>query len=110
MRIRSAPLVDGLHELVLVVQRIHGDSQSVLTQVGGALDNPRLLLGPAERGEQQHRQNRNDGDNDQQFDQCKCLAALRFHDNAVRLFDEDIIADVEEVVNPFRVGGAMATV
>ncbi len=74
MWIGTAPLIDHLHELLMVVHRVGGDGHCVLMKIGFALGDFGLQFGAGQPWKQQRRQNRNNGDDNQQLDQSKCLA------------------------------------
>ena len=54
-----------------MVIAIHLEGEADLLLVAHALDQFRLLLGAAERGQQQRGQDRNDGDDDKEFDESE---------------------------------------
>ena len=81
MRVRSAPLVNGLHELVLVVHGVGGDGDAELMQVRRALDHPGALLGLGQRRQQQRREYRDDGNDYQQLDQSERPSSGFTHDH-----------------------------
>ena len=57
-----------------MVVREHFQAQSDLAKVGGATDGPAPLLGRTQSRQQQRREDRDDGDNHEQFDQGECAA------------------------------------
>ena len=58
-----------IRETSVVVASIHVNGNAPLFQVAGALNIERPGFGPVERGQQQARENGDDGDHHQQLDQ-----------------------------------------
>ena len=62
---------------IIVVHRVHVEDESHLLEVASAGDHATLFTGFAQGGQQHGRQNRDDGNDDQQFDEGKTLIASR---------------------------------
>ena len=65
-------------DLVVVIARVRHQSQPDLPQIVGTTRALRLVLGLAERREQQPGQNGNNRDHHQQFNQGECLCRITF--------------------------------
>ncbi len=66
-----------MKKLALVFLHILLRRQAELLEVAHATGSPRTFTGFGEGGKQNRRQNRNDGDDDEQLDQCKTAFEMR---------------------------------
>lgn len=55
------------HELVIVIIKIHGECNTHLTEIAGAISGISFLPRLTQHRQQHRGQNRNDGDHDEQF-------------------------------------------
>src|ERR1051325_1530621 len=67
------------HELVVVIVRIQDPGGDELLEVAEAHDPFRFLLGSGQGRQQQRRENRDNGNDDQQLDQSEGATLTRFH-------------------------------
>ena len=79
----AAPVrgIDRPRKLVIVLVRPDAESKADLFEVAHAFDALRLGLGLGQGGQEQASENRDDGDDDEQFDQCEggLVIARCFH-------------------------------
>jgi len=71
--------VHVIGEKVVVVQSVGMERDAPLAHVAGAKSSNRRRLGPGQCRQKKCGQDRNDGDDHQQFDQSEAAAGLRFH-------------------------------
>ena len=69
----------GARQSVILVVRVHAAGEADLLEVVQTGCRPSLALSLAQSGQQKRRQNRDDGDNDQQFNQCERTPSHSFH-------------------------------
>ena len=76
LQIRVQVRVGRVHQIVVIVVRLHAGGRADLLQAGRAGDLAGLFTGLRQRGQQHGGQNRDDRDDDQQFDQGEAQELL----------------------------------
>jgi len=74
LRLARVVAIPVVNELAIIVVGVHEPPQRYLLAVVHAVDALSLLFGPGQGGQQERRQDGNDGDDHQQFDQGETRA------------------------------------